>query len=81
MSEEPLPVSESISVLESKTIYKTQKWWCAVALVNAFGYKKVTVYLWLKGKNGKWKRKQNLTINRNTWNELLKIIPEFLEKV
>lgn len=51
---EPLPVDESLTVLEYTTIYKTKKWWNAVVHVNAFGHEKVIVYLW------QWKEKKRL---------------------
>jgi hypothetical protein len=53
-NKEPLPVDEALKVIEYTTIYKTKKWWKAVALVNAFGHDKVMIYLW------QWKEKKKL---------------------
>ena len=36
-SEEKLPVHETINVIEHVTLYKTDKWWAAVALCESFG--------------------------------------------
>ena len=37
MLEEEFPVSESLTVHQGTTIYKTDKWWLAVLLVDSFG--------------------------------------------
>jgi hypothetical protein len=55
MSEEKLPISEKLKVLDAITLYKTDKWWSAIALVDSFGRKQIALYLWLN-KDGKWKR-------------------------
>jgi len=41
---EQLPISEKLKVIQSFMIYKTDKWWSAVALIEAFGRKQVAVY-------------------------------------
>lgn len=80
---EPLPVSEVVKVIECVTIYKTTKWWCAVALVNMFGHNKVSVYQWKqddKAKKG-WKRKQKFTLNHSKdWEAIKKAIEMLLPK-
>jgi len=50
-------------VIQSFTIYKTDKWWSAVALIEAFGRNQVAVYLWMK-RGDEWKRKQKMVIHR-----------------
>ena len=68
--EEELPVSESLTVIQGITLYKTEKWWSAVALVDAFGRKQIAVYLWIK-RGGQWKRKNKFTIhNRAEWQRI-----------
>lgn len=70
MTEERLPISEEISVLKSETIYKTDKWWCAVALVEAFGKRQVALYLWLN-KDDRWKRKQKFVLHsKKEWQDI-----------
>jgi predicted HicB family RNase H-like nuclease len=96
MSEsEKLPVDESITVIEYKTIYKTKKWWKAVVLVNAWGHDKVMVYLWQwkekkKLDNGKWigsgqfswRVQQKMSENfAENWEEEKKAIDEFMLKI
>jgi hypothetical protein len=40
MSNEKLSISEKLKVLDNVTLYKTNKWWSAIALVEAFGRKR-----------------------------------------
>jgi len=81
MSEEKLPVSDALHIIKSKTVFKSEKWWLAVALVDSFGRKQVCVYLWLKRADG-WKRKQKLTVtSRNTWEEIKQAVDEYLKDV
>ena len=78
---EVLPVSEIITVRSHETIYKTQKWWCAVVLGEQFGRRKIFLYLWnWDEKAGRWKRKQKFTIgSRNNWNDVKTAVEKFLE--
>jgi len=82
MSEkEKLPVHETVHVIEYKTIYKTNKWWCAVALVNMFGHDKIVIYQW-QNANGKWKRKQKFGINfEKDWLAIKSIVDEYINKI
>jgi len=54
LTEEKLPVSETMKVIEAINIFKSDKWWAAVALVESFGRKQLAVYLWNKKEN-QWK--------------------------
>ena len=68
--EEKIPVSEKLRVVEAVTLYKTDKWWSAVALVESFGRRQVALYVWLK-KDGRWKRNQKYTIHsKGEWLQL-----------
>lgn len=70
MGEEGLPVSETQKVIEGITLYKTEKWWSAVALVDAFGRKQIAVYLWIK-RGDQWKRKNKFIIhNQAEWQRI-----------
>lgn len=70
MGEEGLPVSETLKVIEGITLYKTEKWWSAVALVDAFGRKQIAVYLWMK-RGDQWKRKNKFIIhNQAEWQRI-----------
>lgn len=81
-SNEQLPVDENVKVIEYVTIYKTQKWWQACALVNQFGRNRLAFYLWLS-KNGKWIRKHKFTVgNVDDWDKIKqagdKLIPKLM---
>ena len=78
---ETLPISEALKVLDHKTLYKTDKWWSAVALLDSFGRKQIVVYLWIK-KNEKWTRKQKFVVRSATdWEKTKGIIEEFLPRL
>jgi len=81
MSQESLPVHEAVQVIGYVNVYKTEKWWKVVALVNQFGHDKVVVYQWLY-KNGKWKRKQKMSLNNDKdWEAVKAGIEKFLPKM
>lgn len=61
--EEEYPISEVIKIIKAQTVYKTEKWWQAVILGEAFNRKFIAVYLWQK-RNGNWKRIHKLKLNR-----------------
>jgi hypothetical protein len=80
---EPLPVHESVNVKDYITIYKTPKWWKAVALVNMFGHDKILIYLWRwDDKKGGWKRKQKMGFNNEKdWEDTKSAIEGFMPKI
>jgi hypothetical protein len=92
---EPLPVDETIKVIEYETIYRNKKWWCAVALVNAFGHDKVMVYLWqYKEKkrneggnwvgtgNFSWRVQQKMGINfQENWEHQKAAIDKYMARI
>lgn len=81
MTEEKLPISEKLSVLKAETIYRTDKWWCATALIEAFGKKQIATYLWLK-KDSAWKRKQKFVIrSKKEWQNVKEAIEKMVEEL
>ncbi len=81
MSEEELPISEKLKVIDSVTLYKTEKWWAAVALVDSFGRRQIALYLWLK-KDGRWKRNQKYVIhNRGEWSQVKEAVERFIPQL
>jgi len=81
VTEEKIPISEKLNVLQSQTIYKSEKWWSAVALVESFGRKQIAVYLWMK-KEDQWKRKQKLVIhNQGEWLQIKDAIEKLLAEL
>lgn len=81
MTEEKIPISEKLNVLQTQTIYKTEKWWSAVALVESFTRKQIAVYLWMK-KDDEWKRKQKLVVhNKAEWLQIKEAIEKLLPEL
>jgi len=81
MSEKKFPVSETLNVLKGITLYKTEKWWSAVVLLDSFGRKQVAVYLWSK-KDDQWKRRQKLVVkNKEEWDRLKNAVEEVIPSV
>jgi len=67
LSEEKLPISERLKIVEGINLFKTDKWWSAAVLIESFGRKQVAVYLWNK-KGDQWKRRQKFVIrDKNQW--------------
>jgi len=81
MSEGNLPISEKLKVLEGFTVYKTEKWWSAIALVESFGRKQIAVYLWTK-REDQWKRKQKFVVhNKAEWLQIKDAIEKLLPEL
>jgi len=81
LSGEKLPISEKLKVLDAVTIYKTAKWWSAVALVDSFGRKEVALYVWLN-KDSRWRRNQKYTIHSKAeWNQIKDAIEKFVTQL
>jgi len=80
MTEEKFPVSETLKVIEGTTVYKTDKWWSAVLVVESFGRKQITVYLWNK-KEDEWKRRQKFLVsNKDEWTKIKGAVEKYLEQ-
>ena len=45
LTEEKFPVSETLKVIRGITVYRTEKWWSAVTLLESFGRKQIATYL------------------------------------
>ncbi len=79
--EEKLPISERLKVIDSFTLFKSEKWWGAVVLVESFGKKQVNIYLWLF-KDGKWKRKHKFVIRSKTeWTKMKEAVEKFIDRI
>jgi len=75
--EDRLPVSESLRVIQAIDLYKSEKWWSAAALIDAFGRRQIAIYLWIK-KGSQWKRKNKFIVhNKAEWRR----ISEAVEKL
>jgi hypothetical protein len=81
MSEEKLPISEKLKVIDSSTLYKTSKWWSAIVLLESFGRKQIAMYVWLN-KDGKWRRNQKFVIhNKDEWSQIKGAVDKFINQL
>lgn len=81
MSEEKYPISEELKVIRGQTLYKSEKWWAAVVLLESFGRRQVAFYLWLR-KSGEWKRNQKYVVrSRAEWMQIRDIVEKFMPEL
>lgn len=81
MGEEELPVSESLKVIQGITLYKTEKWWSAVVLLDSFGRRQIAAYLWMK-RGDQWKRKNKFAIhNKVEWRRIKEAIEKLAQSL
>jgi len=80
MSEE-IPVSEFYKVVDYVTIFKSDKWWEAVAVIESFGRKSIAMYLW-QVRDGKWKRKHKFQLrNLEEWEKVKNAVEKLAPQV
>ncbi len=78
---EQYPISEELKVIEGQTLYKTEKWWAAVFLLESFGRRQIAFYLWLK-RTGSWKRSQKYVIRKESeWAQIADIVERLMPKL
>jgi hypothetical protein len=78
---EKLPISEFYKVLEHHTIFKSDKWWEAIALIETYGKRSISMYMW-QFRDGKWKRKHKFHIRGvNEWVRVRKSVERLLPKL
>ncbi|RJS79879.1 hypothetical protein CW708_01520, partial [Candidatus Bathyarchaeota archaeon] len=58
---EKLPISDFYKVIDSITVFKSEKWWEAIVVFESFGRRSIGLYLW-QNRNGVWKRKHKFNI-------------------
>jgi hypothetical protein len=80
-TEEKLPISDFYNVTDHVTLFKSQKWWEAIAVFEYNGKRAIGLYLWQKrGEN--WKRKHKFNIrNMDEWNKLKSAIEQLAPKL
>jgi len=67
---EPLPLSTFYKVIDHVTIFKSEKWWEAIVIIESFGRRSIAMYLW-QNRNGQWKRKHKFQIrNSQEWEKV-----------
>jgi len=80
-TEEKLPISDFYKVVDSVTIFKSQKWWEAIVVFESNGKRSIGMYLWQK-KQDIWKRKHKFNIrNMEEWNKLKNAVEQLAPKL
>jgi hypothetical protein len=80
-TEEKLPISEFYKVVDSVTIFKSQKWWEAVVVFESYGKRAIGMYLWQK-KQDVWKRQHKFNIrNMEEWEKLKTAVESLAQKL
>lgn len=75
---EKLPLSSFYNVIDYATIFRSDKWWEAVAVVESYGRRSIAVYLWVK-KNDQWKRKHKFQIrNPQEWEKVKEAVDKLM---
>lgn len=78
---EKLPISEFYKVIDHVTIFKSDKWWEAIALIESFGKRSIAMYMW-QFREGKWKRKHKFHIKSiDEWNKVKGSVEQLLPKL
>jgi hypothetical protein len=82
MSEtEKLPLSEFYKVIDYATIFKSEKWWEAIVVIESFGRRSIAMYLWQK-RNDTWKRKHKFQVrNIDEWNKIKNAVEQLTPKL
>jgi hypothetical protein len=79
--EEKLPISEFYTVVDSVTVFKSQKWWEAIVVFESYGKRSIGLYLWQK-KGDAWKRKHKFNVrNLEEWNKFKNAIEQLSPKL
>ena len=80
-TEEKLPISDFYRVIDSVTIFKSQKWWEAVVVFESCGKRSIGMYLWQK-KQDAWKRKHKFNVrNQEEWGKLKNAVEQLTVKL
>lgn len=78
---EQLPISSFYKVIDQVTIFKSDKWWEAIALIESFGRRSIAMYLW-QFRDGKWKRKHKFQIrNSEEWEKVKTTVDKLAPKL
>jgi hypothetical protein len=82
---EQLPLSSFYKVVDYVTIFRSEKWWEAIVVIESFGRRSIAMYLWQK-KNDQWKRKHKFQVrNLQEWEKLKgaidRLTPKLSERV
>ena len=80
-TDEKLPISEFYKVVDYVTIFKSGKWWEAIAVYEGSGKRSIGLYLW-ENRNGVWKRKNKFSVrNIDEWNKVKDAVDQLAPKL
>jgi len=78
---EQLPLSSFYKVIDYVTIFRSEKWWEAIVVIESFGRRSIAMYLWQK-RNDHWKRKHKFQIrNTQEWEKVKGAIDKLTTKL
>ena len=78
---EQLPLSSFYKVIDSITIFRNEKWWEAIVIIESFGRRSIAMYLWTK-KGDQWKRKHKFQIrNKEEWEKVKTAVDKLAPKL
>jgi len=78
---EKLPISDFYKVVDYVTIFRSEKWWEAVVVVESFGRRSIAMYMW-QFRGGKWKRKHKFQVrNLDEWNKVKNAVDKLTLKL
>jgi len=78
---EKLPISDFYKVVDYITIFKSEKWWEAVVVVESFGRRSIAMYMW-QFRGGQWKRKHKFQIRSlEEWNKVRNAVDTLVAKL
>ncbi|NIP67416.1 hypothetical protein GWN63_05085 [Candidatus Bathyarchaeota archaeon] len=80
MSEKP-PISDFYKVLDHVTIFKSDRWWEAIALIESHGEHSIALYMW-QFQDGRWKRKHKFQLrNLEEWKKVKTAVEKLAPKL
>jgi hypothetical protein len=78
---EQLPLSSFYKVIDQVTIFRNEKWWEAIVIIESFGRRSIAMYLWTK-RGDQWKRKHKFQIrNREEWEKVKGAVDKLAPKL
>jgi len=67
---EQLPLSSFYKIVDYVTIFRSEKWWEAIVVIESLGRRSIAMYLWQK-KGDQWRRKHKFQIrNMQEWEKV-----------
>jgi len=77
---EILPIVSPLKVIDYRTIKTGSGWWLAVVLVESWGKRNIGLYLWQRKKDGRWHRKQKLTVHtKEKWDLISEAVEDLMK--